>query len=641
MRSNVQRAFPIAALLLAAALVCPKANAKQTWLEIHTPHFLVITDGSARQAIRIANHFESIRDVFLKIWRMHVDPPSPVIILAAKNGEDLGRLLPGYWKQKGRAHPSGIFVYGPGENFVALRMDVNGETNYHIVYHEYVHLLERLNFPKLPVWLSEGFAEFYGSAQIGKKIVSLGFPIRGDIYLLRQGKWIPLDKVLTASTSSPFYNENDLVSGFYAESWELTHYLLLAHNGALRPELDRYITLYQQGVASLTAAQEAFGNLHSLANDLHLYARHLSFHFLQVRASTLANEGHLLSRPLSPAETDAVFGEFYADTGETAAAQTSLNRAVHLDPKLPGPYASLSFLALRRNDKQAALQWLDKAVASGSKNYLVYYYRGILLVDGAGRSALPQAESDLNKSIDLNSSFSAGYSNLAEMYADSGSKLDVASGLAHRAIELDPSSSKGHLALGMVLLRQGEKAAAVTEARKAVNLAHSSGDRQRAERFLREAQPFGSLSPPDTAGATAPIARSGNPSATGSPSGTAGTVAPAAGPRAGTPNPPGVLIATITAEGKVLRAKCSGKQLTFLLMVNGSGVPLFAPDAGAVALGGFSGSGAKRPACLRIDSQIGGREVGVKFKPTHGKPYSGEILEIDLEKGQARKRPGS
>ena len=31
---------------------------------------------------------------------------------------------------------------------------------YHVIHHEYVHLLVSLNFEKMPVWTNEGLAEY-------------------------------------------------------------------------------------------------------------------------------------------------------------------------------------------------------------------------------------------------------------------------------------------------------------------------------------------------------------------------------------------------------------------------------------------------------------------------------------------------
>jgi hypothetical protein len=44
---------------------------------------------------------------------------------------------------------------------------------------------------------------------------------------LRHNKLIPLDVLFHVDASSPYYNEENKVSVFYAESWALTHYLMI------------------------------------------------------------------------------------------------------------------------------------------------------------------------------------------------------------------------------------------------------------------------------------------------------------------------------------------------------------------------------------------------------------------------------
>ena len=60
--------------LLATGLTAPgtsptasAAEKTETWLEVRTPHFTVVTNGSEKQARRVANQFEQIRAAFQKM----------------------------------------------------------------------------------------------------------------------------------------------------------------------------------------------------------------------------------------------------------------------------------------------------------------------------------------------------------------------------------------------------------------------------------------------------------------------------------------------------------------------------------------------------------------------------------------------
>jgi tetratricopeptide (TPR) repeat protein len=609
----MSRIFRGLILVLLVALLPGEARARsshQKWLEVRSPHFVVITNGRYSQARDVAEHFERIREVFLNMSpKMHVDPAEPVVILAVRNERDLKKLLPGYWSQKGHMHPDGLFVSGRDRNYVALRMDADSQGSYHIVYHEYVHLLESLNFSSLPVWVSEGLAEFYAAARIEGKDVGLGYPIPQHLALLRRGAWVPLKKLLTADHSSPLYNENNLSSIFYAESWELTHYLLTADKGAHQPELMQYIQLYERGVPSLTAARQTIGDLHKLDKKLADYSHQEIFNYLRVKTSIAGGKAAYPSHDLPPAEADAAIGDCYARTKRPVEARRTLQEAIRLNPKLARPYESLGMLALEERDRKSALKWLNRAVALGSKNYLVYYFHANLLLNREGRLAEPQAVSDMSRCIQLNANFAEGYRLLAQLYVLRDEKLSIAEGLVRRAIELKPAVSRNYLTLGLVLLRRGKADQAQAAAQKALSLTHSGTDRRRAEELIQHIR--------EVRAEIAADSQPARPASTGARNGSASRVetdtviAPAQG-------------FTMVASGSASRLQCSGKQLKFLLMVNGSGVSLFAPDESAVQYVGAPASAGSPCAFLK------GRRLSVRFRLVHGKPYFGQILEIDL-----------
>ncbi|MBI1940434.1 MAG: hypothetical protein HYS33_02875, partial [Acidobacteria bacterium] len=134
-----------------------RADKAPTWIEVRSPHFVVIGNAKEKQARRVAQQFELIRAVFQKTFpNTRVDPVGPVTVLAAKDERSLKELIPAYWEQKGHLHPTGIFLRGPEKNYVVLRVDVSSDDAYHTIYHEYVHMLMSMNIPWLPTWLNEG-----------------------------------------------------------------------------------------------------------------------------------------------------------------------------------------------------------------------------------------------------------------------------------------------------------------------------------------------------------------------------------------------------------------------------------------------------------------------------------------------------
>jgi hypothetical protein len=222
--------------LLLAAVVHAAPSGK--WVEARSPNFIVVSNAGEGQARKTAVQFEQIRSLFRESLSYVKNSPSPLItIMAVKDENSLRELLPEYWAEKGHAHPAGIFVDGPYDQFqVAVNLSAQGENPFETVYHEYYHSVTVPYFPDLPTWVAEGMADFFGNSQIGDKTAVLGMPNAALIEELRNSSLIPLPVLFKVDHKSPYYNEQKKVSVFYAESWALIHYLMIgdkqAHNAS-------------------------------------------------------------------------------------------------------------------------------------------------------------------------------------------------------------------------------------------------------------------------------------------------------------------------------------------------------------------------------------------------------------------------
>ena len=97
-----------------------------------------------------------------------------------------------------------------------------------MIFHEYVHLLVGNALAEVPTWFNEGLAEYYSTYQmLGEREATLGRVHENHVFALRE-RFIPLTELLAVDHRSPLYNEGDRRNIFYAESWSLVPYLLLA-----------------------------------------------------------------------------------------------------------------------------------------------------------------------------------------------------------------------------------------------------------------------------------------------------------------------------------------------------------------------------------------------------------------------------
>jgi hypothetical protein len=245
------------------------------WIEVRSTHFLLITDASEKRGRNTATQFERIRAFFRQSLAVASQHPSPfVTVLAAEDEHTMRELLPEYWTG-GHAHAAGVFTHRLDQYFAVVELDVQRSGHFAAFYHEYYHAITMPHFPDLPVWLSGGLAEFYGRTDMGDDYVGTGRPDRDWLDLLRETPLIPLGVLFKVDHASPYYNEAHKASVFYAESWLVTHYLMIGNQDA-HQRLVKYLEALSHGKGS-DEAVTAFGDLTKLQSALSAYIRQKTF----------------------------------------------------------------------------------------------------------------------------------------------------------------------------------------------------------------------------------------------------------------------------------------------------------------------------------------------------------------------------
>src|SRR5580704_3277337 len=482
------RSFPLLALLLLTAQnVCLASPRK--WIELRSPHFVVVTNASEHQARQVAEQFETIRSVFQEYFRTASINDRPLIIIAASDQSTFRPLLPEAWTQKGAARRSGIYLNGPDKSYIGLQVD----QPYEKIYHEYVHYLMRRMNPRLPTWMVEGLAEFYANVRIESKKVLVGTPSASNLTILSQRTLLPLTTLFEVNASSPYYNEESKISIFYAESWALTHYLMARDWDENSNRLSDFIGLLGPNVSQVDAARKTIGDPAVLEPALNEYVHKFAFTAVRLERAQM-EQGDYRVRPLSDAESLAVRADFMTHEGQYVKAQHTLEEALKLDPKLADAYENMAFLYFRQDKKADAEKWSEQAVALNPQGYLANYFYGASLL----RESLPNdstvaaAEASLRTAVRSNPEFAPAYDALAFCLARPGShqNLDEAHRMALAAVERDPSDLGHRVRVVEVLLAMGRQDDAINEATRAVSMAKTPADQSAAAGALEAAQKF-------------------------------------------------------------------------------------------------------------------------------------------------------
>ena len=401
-------------LMFAAAPVLARDKA-ENWIEVRSPHFLVLTNSSEKQGRQVADQFERMRSVFhVAFPKLQIDPGSPIIVLAIKDEKDFRALEPAAYLAKGSLKLGGLFLRAPDKNYVLMRLDAEGEHPYAVVYHEYTHLLVGKSAEWMPLWMNEGLAEFYQNTEIHEKDASLGEPSTENIMLLRQNRLLPLATLFAVDQKSPYYHEENKGSIFYAESWALTHYLQVKDRQDKTSRLSQYSDLLIKNVDPVLAATQAFGDLKQLQAALEAYVRQASFNYFKMRTTTEVDDSAFKAQALTPAQADAVRADFLAYNDRTADARALLDHVLQEDPNNVSAQETLGFMEFRQGHLEEARQRYAKAVQFDSQNFLaLYYFAAISINDPTAAADETQIESSLRTAIKLNPSFAPTYDRLA------------------------------------------------------------------------------------------------------------------------------------------------------------------------------------------------------------------------------------
>jgi tetratricopeptide (TPR) repeat protein len=620
------RFFPCLTLALASFVIPICASAADNWIEVRSPHFTVNTNAGEKEARRIADQFEQIRQMFHSAFgSMRVDPGQPIIIVAAKNENTMKLFLPEEWEVKGHIHHAGLYQPGEDKDYVIMRLDSEGENPFHTLYHEYTHALMRLNFTGLPLWLDEGMAEFFGNSTLGGNESKTGTIDPGHLYLLQQSKLIPIDTLLEVDHQSPYYNENNRASVFYAESWALVHYLMMDRDARQQQLLKNFLAAWQKSGSQAQAAQEAFGDLKQFGKRIEGYARQRSFMIGVVKSGQETAEKSYTARSVSAGEMTALRGDFFVHHNRLEQAQPVLQEAVQAEPNLAFAHEALGYYHYRQHELSKAEEEIQQALKLGAAGFAPQYFHGVFLLQQGrmDKEAAEDAKKSLEKAVQLNPQFAPGFEGLSQAYARFPELQKEAVNTAIKAVQLDPGQHVYAMNLTYLLMNSGRYAEARTMAQRLLAAARSSGEKEVASNLLANIQQA------ETWAARKQSLEAGSHGPGDAPASNVVVIQKADGtsqPQATTSSQIRMRYRGLAADGPINSVECPSKSEVFLNVNLGKGpITFHATDMGKVSLTWADGTA--EPSIDKC-SEWKGRRIKVWFTATPGKEYAGEITAL-------------
>ncbi len=463
--------------------------ADETWLELKTPSFTVISNSGERTARRTANEFEQVRAAYGKVWPWTQKAQSTsVVVVAMKDESTFRRWAPSYFEGKGDHNWVSGTAFGADRHFLMLRTDSRPASmevtpNYNL-YRSYVGLLLSSGFGRrLPSWLWSGLGEVLGNTMVHDDEILIGRPVPWQFQRFVQNARMPLRRILVGENDPSLSRDEEARAQYDAQTYVLVHYLLFGDRGIHSSKLARFQQLWQGGSPHDKALAEAFGDLGALEGALPGYATSSILTFAVLKTET-KTEGVQSSRVLPAAEVRSMQAALHVAMNRTTEAEAAILDARAKDAASPASYDAEGLLGDLARDDARALKAYVRAAELGSTSRHSYYRAAQLAwKPQLDPEALQAIQRNLERAIEQDGAYAQAHAFLAEILAELG-KAEAARASAERAISLEPGRSHHRLILGRVLLSLDRSDEAREAGRLGLQLAEDAGARANAEQFL-------------------------------------------------------------------------------------------------------------------------------------------------------------
>ncbi len=396
---KVLRGVALALLLAATASAASKPD---TWVELRSEHFHIVSNAKPKDIERAVRKLEEFRHLLsYALPGLRLDSPVPTSVMLFKDDRSYKPYAP--LTTEGKVMKADGFMQ-PGRERMYLAVNLSAMGVERVTFHEFIHLVNHLNFDNMPVWLNEGLAEFYAHTEVGGRDFTLGDWEPGWWDLLQRSQLIPLEVLTEVNPRSPYYNDEDKRPLFYAQSWLLMHYWIAADEGKRRPQFARFLGLMRQGVAQQEALRQAFGTdfagMNKQLNE-YLGRRMLSNYVGELESPAAV----MLSAPtpLSPAVAQAWLSDLWIARGDIARAEEALRAVAAGGANEPEVLFRLGRIALERMRPDEAEKYFRGALATQPEDVRLRFFTALTLqINQVQRRNDPSAvQSAANEMVEL------------------------------------------------------------------------------------------------------------------------------------------------------------------------------------------------------------------------------------------------
>jgi tetratricopeptide (TPR) repeat protein len=482
----VTRVLTSVVAAVALTIVPAPLRAADSWVEVTSPNFRVVSNNGERSARQTAWQFEQIRAGIVRGWPWAQAPlDRPMLILGVKDENTMKAFAPAYFEPGKSIRYSSISASAWDRHYILMRADYlvdggEGVNPYRTAYWTYCDLMLSSAFRyRLPIWFTRGMAAVLSNTNVSEKEIQFGRAVPDYIYEFKSGGRFSLEQMFAVTRDSPEFLREIERRRFDAQAWALMHYMLFGEANAEGREarLNALSSSLMSGLPSKEAVEKAYGPLPNLDTVYRAYLDRGLYRYATMKTEINISAKDFAARPVEPASVAAIRAGYLVASSRPVEARAAIAQARQLAPAMPATYDVEGLLLEREQNLDGARTAFEKAVELKSENFLSYVRLAYILQRTPGPETLATRRALLERSITLNNDFAQSQQALGNVLLQMGLFTEALTP-ARRAVELDPAQVFGHTTLATVLARAGKKDEGLAEARLAMTLARTEAERR-------------------------------------------------------------------------------------------------------------------------------------------------------------------
>jgi tetratricopeptide (TPR) repeat protein len=452
--------FLAGVLLVGSSRPLATPVARGVWLGVTTPDFMLFGEVPETRLVAIAARLEAFRGALERLHPGSRTSPRETFVYVFRNAESGWPFTPA--PATGGHHLGVNPPYDVG-NYVTVAAPFD-DPPLEVLYHAYAHQFLDDNFPRLPLAVTEGLAEYDSGFAAAPEGTLIGLVSPDHVRWLRENAPLPLSELLSLDAGATLLGTANGREAFVSGSWALMHYLV-SGSGEKRARLPGFLEALQRGTPAADAVLSVFGvSLEELQQEVTQYVRGNRFLAMRIGDATTAPDADAWrGRPMARDEVLAALGDLlgHAGAARTVEAEAYFQEALRLNPRQARAHAGLGYLRYSQNRFDESIPLFEQAIAIEPDAMSCYLLsRSLLKVNAASATATPswlaRSRDLLARAITLRPRFAAPYVTLGATHILPDG--DVAAGieLLEKARVMLPARTDIAGNLVYLYLRQGD-----------------------------------------------------------------------------------------------------------------------------------------------------------------------------------------